>query len=111
MPWDSEFDSMMNQFVVVRPFVSEDAYGEATYGTGIEYRCYIDSEPRQIIDQEGQTVVSNTKIYFAGPQPITLKDVVILPDEAGDDPPRERPIISVSTLYDDVSPHHTEVHV
>jgi hypothetical protein len=107
MPWDSAFESMMNQAVQVRSFISRDGYGEATYGPPATYKCYIDASPHQAISAGGQEVTASATIYFAGPVAVTIDDVVILPNEGN----RERPIISVGTLYDDRSPHHTEVHV
>ena len=97
----------MNQVVSIRPAQTTDDYGEITHGPAVEYRCYIDSEPHQTVDQSGQQVTSNSRIYLAGPVSVSIDDLVILPGES----PRERPIVAVALRYDDEGPHHTEVHV
>jgi hypothetical protein len=107
MPWDTDFNPMMNQSVQVRSFISRDSYGEETYGAAATYSCYIDAQPHQVVNTEGREVTAMATIYFEGPVAVTVDDVIILPNEGT----RERPVISVGTLYDDVSPHHTEAHV
>jgi hypothetical protein len=107
MAWDPEFEEMMHQTVDIKPFVDFDDYGEASHGDPNTVKCYIDSQPRQVINQTGQEVTSNTTIFLAGPVSVSINDLVILPSEA----PRERSIVSVSLMYDDEGPHHTEVHL
>lgn len=109
MTWDPEFEELMTQEVVRKPFNGQNEYGEETYGTSVPVQCRIVNKPT-IVRQGGggevssseQEVVSKATIYCAGSPGWGMRDGITLPDGT-------TPIILDVRRYPDEDGDHHEV--
>lgn len=77
--------SMLTETLTVAPYLSQDAYGNPTYGPAVAYPAREEWRIRRIVDQTGQERLSRARVFFDGNVPLTLRDQVTLSD--GTTPP------------------------
>lgn len=106
MSIDESLLEMMQMTVTQQQRASRDGYGKETFSAPVSRRCYVEPSTRQVLNADGETVVTSARVYMAGVFGWSVTDKLILPD--GSSPP----IIRVATFYDETgAPHHEVVDV
>lgn len=112
MSFEDEFEEMMGDEVTREVFVTDDSFGQSTFGVVSKVKCHIVFKPtmtrtaagRSEVDQSVREVVSTAQIYCANVG-WTVKDRVTMPD--GSTPI----ILTVITRSDGDGSHHQVVMV
>lgn len=97
--------------VSIAPWASQNAAGESTFGTAVEYAALVEYNTLKAdvigtIDGRGGTaIVFHAIVYLDGRPSISLRDKVTLPDGST---PR---VINVRSYSDQSGGYTTEVHV
>lgn len=76
---DDLLDLMPNT-VTVRPFVSRDSYGAASYGSPTDYPARVNYKTHNILGPDNQLILSNGTIWMACSDPVSSDDQVTLDD-------------------------------
>lgn len=87
--------ALLNQPVVVEPFLATDGRGAASYGPPRTLSSYITGEQKMVRNLDGEEVISHESLFFdATPEALAIrhKDRITLPDG------RRPPIIAIQSL-------------
>lgn len=95
--------SMFSQTITVAPYVSQNSYGEPTYGTAVSYAARVQGKMQMVRDSMGQERVSTVTCFVATTATISPKDKLELPLEFI---PRQPPILAVERQSDEIGLHH-----
>ena len=114
MAFDVEYLELMPSTVTVARKGARDAFGNATFGVGVDWRCRIESQTRRVgtLDPTGTVVFkAGTETVLIGPyvEPVFAPgDLFTLPSGAvagvahADD---------IEIAYDEDGPHHLTVRL
>lgn len=80
MPMDPVLRAMLTQEITQAPYVGHDAYGKPSYGAAFTRPAYLEVRVETLLNQQGQERVSNTAMILDGDLPISVRDLVTLPD-------------------------------
>lgn len=72
------FAPLMRQRVSIARRASYDAYGEATYGTAVQYQAAVVGEMKMVTDRNGQQVPSRQAVYLMSADPVRPEDRITL---------------------------------
>lgn len=100
---DAELRELFPHTVTVEPFSTNNAYGEASYGTGVEYLARTETKTRFFRRADGSEVVSVAVTYLADAPTVSTKDRITLPDST------QPPIVAVESMPDEVGTYYTAV--
>jgi len=101
----SEWLDLMPSTVTISTSASLNRYGVPTYGAARSARARITVSHEQVIDAQGNAVISHTTIWVASTAAIAPTDKVTLPDG------RTPPILRVERQSDEAGWHHTKVYL
>lgn len=76
----SDWSDLMTQDVTVAPFVSRDAYGTPTYGSGVSYKARVNYEQHLVRTADGEQTVARGTAWLARTTAVGSQDKVTLPD-------------------------------
>jgi hypothetical protein len=107
MAFEDDFTEFFAHVVNIAPYASQDGYGAAAYGTGIDYPARIVNTVKMIRAADGQERVSNTSIWIGTDAAISPKDKLTLPSAFS---PQTPPILRVDRVTDDEGIHHTKLY-
>lgn len=82
---DAALLALLTETLMVRPYLSQDAYGTPTYGPSVPTPAREEWKIRRIVDQTGQERISRARVFFDGDVSLTVRDQVTLTD--GTTPP------------------------
>lgn len=99
--------SMFSQTITVAPYVSQNSYGEPTYGTAVSYTARVQGKMQMVRDSMGQERVSTATCYVATTAVIGPKDRLVLPSGFS---PASPPILSVQRQADELGDHHIVIY-
>ena len=111
MTWETAFDELLTDEVTREAFVSQNDYGEATYGGAVTLKARVVGKPELVVTGAGEAsravreVVATAKVYCSGVPAWDLRDRITLPD--GTQPV----ILQVITYPDEDGEHHQVVVV
>ena len=71
------FAPLMRQSVSVAPFQSYDAYGDASYGSAVEYEAAVVGKSEKVVGADGQEVVSRQTVYLKSDAALRPEDHVV----------------------------------
>lgn len=100
---------LMANTVTIAPKTGQDAYGKATYGAAVPYRCHISLARMLVRTSTGQEVESQQMIHMMTADPIqptsqlTLSTADVGSTEEAAIHPR---ILTVERRNDQTGPHH-----
>lgn len=60
----SDWDDMMPDTITVSEFISDNSYGESTYGSPVGVQCRLTFEPTMVLDSKGKEVVSKATCWL-----------------------------------------------
>jgi hypothetical protein len=72
------FSPLMRQSVSIAPFQSYDSYGEASYGSAVEYEAAVVGRSEKVVGADGQEVVSRQTIFLKSAAPLRPEDQITL---------------------------------
>lgn len=105
--------SMLRQTVSIAPMTGRDVQGKPTYGSATSYRCRLVGERRQVLDAQGQQVMSRQTVYLMTNAIVHPEDRITLStaDIGSTESWAITPPILASSRYPDNSGgfHHTVV--
>lgn len=104
---ESDLLSLMPHTVTVAPWVSQNAYGEASYGSAVSYTARIQGKMQMIRDATGVERVSTVTVYVATTASIGPKDKLTLPSGWT---PASPSIIAIQRVSDESGDHHTVIY-
>lgn len=110
MSWETEFEEFMTDTITREAYVSQNNYGEASYGDAVTLKARVVRKPEVVTTAAGEVgsavreVVSSAKIYCVGVTGWSTRDRVTLPDGS-------QPVIIAVHLYPDENGEHHEVVV
>ena len=78
---EHDFLDFFQQEVTIKPWTGQNVYAEATYGPGVDYPARVQQKVKMIRNAQGQEVISTVQVYLDGTAPVTVKDLIILPDD------------------------------
>lgn len=105
---DSEFLTMMPQWVGVENFAARDAWGNRTYGAKILFRGRVENKRRKVISRDGDEVISETTLYLDTISGISMDARITLPSGHY---PAHPEIISLKLEEDEVGPYSTTIYI
>ena len=101
---NTPLEKFFTEIITISPFVSEDDFGDPTYGTPCQIKAKIERQERATRTAQGITIRSRRLIYlFSVDTSFTTKDLLQLP--VGYEP-REPKIIDVRIVSDQNGVHH-----
>jgi hypothetical protein len=96
---DAELLELMPDTVVLEPYLSQDSYGQATYGAASTYQAHIGGGGTRLgRNADGSEIVSNADIHLASVVGVTVQDRITLPARWS---PRQPRILKVDLLSDE----------
>ena len=101
-----DFDDFLTQTVTIAPFVSQNSYGDPTYGTAITYKCRIELKNRMIRDLMGQERVTRGRLYINTRTIPSAKDQITLPS---DYTPTNPEILSIYPVQSESGTDHIQI--
>ena len=104
---ESALLSMMVHTVTLAPYISQNAYGEATWGTPVSYTARVQGKMRMVRDSLGVERVSTVTCYLATTAAISPKDKLTLPSGFL---PASPPILAVERQADEHGDHHIVIY-
>ena len=81
----ADFDDMLAQSIVYKPFSSRTAGGTATFGTASTYQARVVNTNKQTRDLQGNVVQASYIAYVASTSVLSARGLFTLPD--GTTPP------------------------
>lgn len=102
------FSGLLPDSVTIKPFTGNDGYGAPQFGAGTSYRARIEWGPKNVMNAQGQEVVSNARIFIATTAAIDSRSQVTMPAGRG---PANPPIIMVKPASGARGVHHTVLYV
>lgn len=109
MSFFEEFTDMMAHTIQVHNHASYNQAGDKVPGVVEEVQCAIEQQAQEVIDVNGNTVVSNTTIYCARTANVRPESLITLPE--GFHPRELLPIKQIMRMSDDEGPSHLVVLV
>jgi len=103
-----EFSDFLNQMVTVEPFIGNDGYGEAQFGTSVVYAARCVGKTKVMRDFNGVERVSSHTVYMNSIVNFNPKDRITLPDGYS---PQQPLIIAVGSFPDEDGMHHKVIHL
>lgn len=101
-----ELADLMPHTIAIKPFSSDDKYGDPAFGASVNYTGQIEQKSKLVRDLNGKEVVSQTRVYLNTTTVIGKKDEVTLP--SGYDP-QTPPIINVEISSDENGIQHAVI--
>jgi hypothetical protein len=80
--------------VTHEPYASSDGYGAFTYGTAVSRKVIAQKKAKQVINQTGQLVTSDSQILLLSNVAVDARDRFTLPDG------KQPPILAISGIWD-----------
>lgn len=77
---DKELKALLCQTLIVYPFKTTNKFNENDYNTPINVPCRVEIHNKMIVDEKGETVLSNCRIFIDGADSIDYKSKIQLPD-------------------------------
>lgn len=105
MAFEDEFLDVMVDEVVWEKFLGIDEYSNPTYAAPVTIRCRVSPKSMQVLDANGNEVLSKANIYMAPGYDIKAQDKFTLPTGDTD------PVIQVGRPPDGDGEHHVKVVV
>lgn len=96
----TDFADCMPTDISIASFVSQDKYGERTFGAPAITKARLQYREERIAIASGEEVVARGRVYLAALTGVQPEDMVTLPD--GETPE----ILSVRRVNDEAGPHH-----
>jgi hypothetical protein len=110
-----QWRDMLTQTVVIEPYVSQNAYGVATYGRRKTYRARVAPiltrrRRGQAIarDREGREIIASLAVYLLTNELIDPRSRLTLPTGYV---PQQPPILAVAPFPDESGIHHTMLYL
>lgn len=107
---------LMPQSVTIEPLSTtpRDLYGNKSYGSATTYRCRIVGKRQQVINAQGQQVLSQQTIYLATPNAVDPESRVTLStaDAGSTDLTAMQPeILATAAFPDESGAHHSVIYL
>ena len=103
MAFEDEFLDVMVDEVVWEKFLGIDEYSNPTYASPVTLQCRVSPRAVQVLDANGNEVVSKANIWTAGNVAIGPQDKMTQSDGSTD------PVITVGRPPDGDGAHHVKV--
>ena len=103
MTFEAEFLDVMVDTVTWEKFTGTDEYSNPTYAAPVTLQCRVSPKAVQVLDVNGNEVLSKANIWTAGAFDIGAQDRITRPGGEVD------PVISVSGPPDSDGTHHIKV--
>lgn len=94
--------------VTIEPYTGADGYGAPQFGAGVVHRARIEWGPKNVLNAQGQEVVSGARIYLDRTTALDSRSRVTLPAGRG---PVNPPIITIKPATAIRGVHHTVLYV
>lgn len=109
MPLEAAFLDFLEQSITIEPYVSDNKYGEASYGASVSYQCRIEYVNKVIRTAENIERVSTATIFVNTATVINPRSKITLPSGHT---PANSPILSVQVQVDETGlTHHTVIYI
>ena len=102
------FTGLLPDSVTIEPYTGADGYGAPTFGSAISYKARIEWGPKNVLDAQGQEVVSKARVFIATSNAIDTRSRITLPAGRG---PVTPPIMMVKAVTAMRKTHHTCIYV
>ena len=102
------FRGLLPDTITIEPYTGADGYGAPQFGAGVSYRARIEWGPKNVMNAQGQEVVSSARIYVSCKTAFDSRSRVTLPAGRG---PVNPPILLVKPATGMRGIHHTVIHV
>jgi hypothetical protein len=103
MAFEDEFLDVMVDTVTWEKFTGQDQYANPTYAAPVTIQCRVSPKAVQVLDVNGNEVLSKANIFTAGDFDIGAQDLITQSDGDVD------PVISVAKPPDADGVHHCKV--
>ena len=103
MAFEDEFLDVMVDTVTWEKFLGIDEYSNKTYAAPVTIQCRVSPKPVQVLDTNGNEVVSKASIFTAGDFEIGAQDRITQSNGKSD------PVIRAGRPPDKDGAHHVEV--
>ena len=103
MAFEDEFLDVMVDTVTWQKHTGIDAYSNPVYATGETIQCRVSPKAMQVLDVNGNEVLSKANIYMAPGPDIGAQDLITQSDGSVD------PVIQVGKPPDGDGTHHVKV--
>jgi hypothetical protein len=103
MAFEAEFLDVMINTVTWEKHIGEDEYANPTYANPVTIQCRVSPKAVQVLDVNGNEVLSKANIFTAGDFDIGAQDLITQSDGSVD------PVISVARPPDGDGVHHVKV--
>jgi hypothetical protein len=104
---ESALLSLMPHTITLAPYVSQNAYGESTWGAAVSYQARVQGKMKMIRDFTGVERVSTVTCYVATTEAISPKDKLTLPSSFV---PQTPLILAVERQADEHGDHHVVIY-
>lgn len=105
MAFEDEFLDVMVDTVTWEKFTGVDEYSNPTYAAAVTIQCRVSPKAVQVLDPNGNEVISKASIYTAGDFDIGPQDRITQSNGDID------PVIRVGRPPDGDGAHHVEVNI
>lgn len=99
MGMEEEFMDWLTDTVVIRPFASQDAYGQPVFGDPVYYKARAVGKVRLVTSLTGEEKVSTTEVVLLNSTGIDPRSEITLPEGFL---PRVPQILAVQRAKDDL---------
>lgn len=96
----SDFLDCMAATITREPFLSQDKFGERTFGAGVAIQARVQEREERVTIPSGEEVLARGRVYLGALTGATTADRITLPD--GTTPE----ILAVRKVDDEDGPHH-----
>lgn len=105
MAFEEEFLDVMVDTVTWRRYTGKDEYSNPIYADPVTLQCRVSPRAVQVLDANGNEVVSKASIWTAGNVAIGAQDLITQSDGSVD------PVITVGRPPDGDGAHHVKVMI
>lgn len=104
----NDFRDFMPHTVAIEPYSSQNSYGEATYGTAVNYPARVEMKSRRIAGSGGVEIAARGRVFLGTTTVPTAKDRITLPASFM---PTQPPILDACPVNDERGIHHVVVFI
>ncbi len=98
-----DWADLFTETVTLKPFVSRDARGLVTFGTGTDFKARVIHKPTMVRNKQGSEVVSSGQVWIQGTPTVTPEDEITLPDASTPE------LLAAISFPDEDGAHHTKI--
>ena len=103
----AEWTDLMPHRVTVAPYVSQDGYGNPTYGDAVEYSARIVGKLKWLRTDAGVELVSRWHAYIGASSHFSVRDQITVSTDYDVTQP---PIIAIERVADEFGTHHSVLY-